>query len=303
MSHREVVDWLMQGDAAIRWQVMRGLMGCSIPEWEAEKNKVAIEGWGKQLLDFQDEAGTWAGGIYSPKWKSTTYTLLLLIDCGLPPENAGAQKAAALILNEGILRHLHEGTLDYTRGNDTCVWGFYLHICSYFGIQHPVLEQLADSLLDDQMNDGGWNCRKHRREGARHSSFHTTINVLEGLRAYARNDRYLEAETRAVELLLQHHLYKSDKTGEIINPAFTQISFPPRWHYDVLRGLDFIRQTPFAHDPRLADALELLESKRKAGMWPAQNFHAGKTFFRLEPYARQSRWNTLRALRVLCVCR
>lgn len=307
IASEQVLQWLGEGDAAIRWQTMRDLLDCPESEWEAERKRVATIGWGKQFIDRQDQEGTWDSGIYSPKWTSTTYTLLTLIDLGIEPDHPAVKKGADQIMDKGIVRLQGNGRLGSLQRNDVCVWGFYLHITAYFGLAGPLLEELCELLLEEQMHDGGWNCRRQRLASVRHGSFHTTFNVLEGLRVAARRglmdrEEFLESEAKAMEFMLQHRMYKSDKTGEVINEHFTEFSYPPRWHYDVLRGLDYIRETPFAHDPRLSDALELLESHAHGGIWAAQNKHAGKTHFNLEPTARQSRWNTLRALRVLRAC-
>ncbi len=189
-------------------------------------------------------------------------------------------------------------------GNDTCVWGFYLHIAAYFGFRDPILEELCPLLLEDQMPDGGWNCRRRRVPKTHHSSIHTTFNVLDGLREADRqgllpHERFHEAEVRAMELLLEHRFFRSDKTGEIIHPKFLHIVYPPRWHYDILRGLDDMAGTPFIKDPRAVEAIDLLGSKARDGVWPVGSEHHGVVHFRMESGSKGSRWNTLRALRVL----
>jgi len=299
----EVLDWLMAGDPSIRWQTMRDLFDAPKEAWEAERRTLASEGWTKQFLDLQDSEGTWAQGIYSPKWTSTTYTLLTLIDFGIEREHPAARMGAKQIFEKGIAQRLQNGRLGSLLRNDVCVWGFYLHVCSYFGITEHVILELAELLLEDQMPDGGWNCRRQRVKSTRHGSFHTTFNVLEGLRAAARFGQldsalFQESEARAMEFMLAHRLYKSDKTGEVIDEHFTQFCYPTRWHYDVLRGLDYMRDTPYIKDPRVGDALELLKSKEQAGVWCTGKY-SGVTYFNLEPGGRRSRWNTLRALRVL----
>jgi hypothetical protein len=254
-------------------------------------------------LELQDPDGTWAHGIYGPKWTSTTYTLLTLIDFGIDGEHPAARRGAEMIFAKGIAEYRQNGRLGTLLRNDVCVWGFYLLISVYFGIAGSVIEELIELLLEEQMPDGGWNCRRQRVKSTRHSSFHTTFNVLEGLRTAARfgvidSFRFKESEAKAMEFMLQHRLYKSDKTGEVINGHFTTFCFPTRWHYDVLRGLDYMRDTPFIHDPRVTDALELLKEKEQDGVWSTSKY-SGNTFFNLEPNGRRSRWNTLRALRVL----
>ncbi len=150
---------------------------------------------------------------------------------------------------------------------------------------------------------GGWNCLRYR--GATHSSFHTTINVLEGLRLYAeakgeRTREVVAAEERAREFFLRHALYRSHRTGRVVKAEFTRFSFPPRWHHDVLRTLDYLRESEAQYDSRLEDPIELLlRKRRKDGKWPRQNRHPGRTLFEMEKPGQPSRWNSLRALRVL----
>jgi hypothetical protein len=178
-----------------------------------------------------------------------------------------------------------------------------LSLLSYFDFDDDRLDTVADHLLSVQMDDGGWNCRRPR--GATHSSVHTTISALEGLRFYETvRCRKLKAvraaQARGREFLLEHRLFRSHRTGEVINPAFTRFAFPPRWHYDVLRALDYFQAVNAPRDPRLEDAIELVRrGQREDGRWTLQHTYAGKTWFDLERRGAPSRWNTLRALRVL----
>jgi hypothetical protein len=302
-----IIKWLLEGDPSIRWQVQRDLLDAPRKTWEAERACVATEGWGAELLKRQDRKGTWGGGIYSPKWKSTTYTLLLLRDMGLPPGNAAAVRGCRLILDRALASKDDPTKLrDLSNAGCTCMMGMWLALPAYFGVDDPKLAALAEHVLTQHMPDGGWNCRLgRRRHGPVHSSFHTTLNVLDGVReAIARRigplKKLREAEARAVELLLQHRLYKSDKTGRIIHRHFARVSFPHRWHYDFLRGLDYIRTTPFIRDARLGDAFELLLGQRRPdGRWPLGQTYGGEVFFNMETPGQPSRWNTLRALRCM----
>jgi hypothetical protein len=308
----KTLQWLLDGDPAIRWQSLRDLADAAEGTVERERRKVARDGWGARLLARQDPAGTWAGGrssdggLYSPKWTSTTYTMLMLRDFGLPPTSRQARKACKLLLDKGLQ---HDGGINYgiwakwTRRSETCVTGMILSILSYFEYDDARLETMAGHLLEQQMPDGGWNCR--RPYGATHSSVHTTISVLEGLRYYelhrGREVREVRtAQRRGREFLLVHRLFRSHRTGEIIKPAFTQFSFPPRWHYDILRALDYFQAANAPCDQRLADAIDIVRrAQRVDGRWSLQNRYRGKTYFELERLGAPSRWNTLRARRVL----
>ncbi len=307
-----VIEWLLEGDPAIRWQVMRDLVGASERIVERERSRVGREGWGARLLARQDPGGTWAagrsseGGLYSPKWISTTYTMLLLRDLGLPPGDPRAGRACLPLLDGGLQR---DGGVSYgawaqwTKRGETCISGMVLSILAYFGYDDPRLDTIAAHLLEEQMPDGGWNCR--RPLGATHASVHTTISVLEGLRLYeVRRRRQLRAvraaQRRGREFLLAHRLFRSHRTGRVIKSEFLRFSFPPRWHYDVLRALDHFRDVDAPRDPRLAEAIDVVRAKRATdGRWPLQHVYPGKTWFQLERPGAPSRWNTLRALRVL----
>jgi hypothetical protein len=273
---------------------------------------VAREGWGARLLAKQDSDGRWAGGqssdggLYSPKWISTTYTMLLLRDFGLPATNRQARKACAQLLDHGLER---DGGINYGMWgkhwgvSETCVTGLVLSILSAFEYDDDRLDTVADHLLEQQMPDGGWNCQ--RRFGATHSSVHTTILALEGLRLYElhrkRKVRAVRAaQRRGREFLLVHRLFRSHRTGEIIKPIFIRFSFPPRWHYDILRALDHFQAANAPRDLRLTEAIGIVRSAQSAdGRWSLQNVYRGKTYFEMERLGAPSRWNTLRALRVL----
>ena len=301
-----VIEWLLEGDPAIRWQVLRDLVGASERVVARERRKIARDGWGARLVAKQDPEGTWGGGLYSPKWISTNYTMLLLRDFGLAATNRQARKACKLLLDRGLQPDggINYGTwAKWTRKSETCVTGMILSILSYFEHDDPRLDVIANHLLEQQMADGGWNCQ--RPQGATHASVHATISVLEGLRHFELLGRGRVGETRAAqrrgqEFLLVHRLFRSHRTGEIIKPAFTRFAFPPRWHYDILRALDYFQAVNAACDPRLADAIDIVRSsQRKDGRWSLEYSHRGKTYFELERLGAPSRWNTLRALRVL----
>jgi len=284
----EPVRWLLDGDPAIRWQALRDLVGVNERTVAREQRKVARDGWGARLLAKQDPEGTWArrqsgsgtmsdGGLYTPKWIATTCTMLLLRDFGLAADNRQARKACRLLLEEGLQR---DGGINYgiwgkwTGRGETCITGMVLSILAHFQYEDDRLDTVADNLLDVQMPDGGWNCR--RPYGATHSSVHTTISALEGLRLFERHRRrkvraVREAQRRGREFLLVHRLFRSHRTGKIIKPVFTRFAFPPRWHYDILRALDYFQAAKAPRDLRLADAIGIVQStQREDGRWSLQ---------------------------------
>jgi hypothetical protein len=306
------LKWLLDGDPSIRWQALRDLAGATEGAVARERRKVARDGWGARLLAKQDPDGRWAtgqtsdAGLYSPKWTSTTYTMLLLRDFGLPPNHRAVRKACAVLLNQGLQP---DGGINFgiwakwIKRGETCITGMILSILSYFEYDDDRLDRIASHLLEQQMPDGGWNCQRHA--GATHSSVHTTISALEGLRHYELHRRrqlkaVREAQRRGREFLLVHRLFRSHRTGAIIKPVFLRFAFPPRWHYDILRALDYFQAVDALRDPRLTDAIDIVRStQREDGRWPLQQVYKGKTYFELERQGAPSRWNTLRALRVL----
>jgi hypothetical protein len=298
-----IISWLMGGDAAIRWQTMRDLLDAPPEDVALERARVATSGWGRQLLDLQDPGGTWAGSLYSPKWVSTTYSLLVLYRCGLAPGTVAARDGVELLWDGAAY---FDGGLTCAKSiaaPEACVTSMYLSLARYFGFEDSRVDAAVDWLIANQLDDGGWNCRTVR-SGDRHSSFHTSISALEALAEVLRTEpgrRDVEqAMAKGREFFLAHRLYKSHRDGSVVDPVFTMLSFPPRWHYDILRGLDHFRAIVAPGDDRLADALDVLESKRRSdGKWPVQHKHAGRVWFDMETGRRPSRWNTLRALRVL----
>jgi len=306
-------DWLLQGDPAIRWQTMRDLLDMPSEIWQPEQALTAEEGWGARLLAHQDSDGTWGGGLYSPKWVSSTYTLLTLRAIGIPRSTPKAQTGTALVLDGMLGKDLDLAFRKQLARCDRCVVGMILQLSVYFQIEDGRVEAMVQNLLDERMPDGAWNCRRGRDKTVHHSSFHTTLNVLEGLRDYldfanpasSQRAAILSAEQSALEFLLQHQLYRSDKTNEVISEKFTYLSFPPRWYYDILRGLSCFAsakalQASGQQDARLQDAISLLQARQRSdGFWPVQHKHSGLSFFDMEKTGGPSRWNTLRALRVL----
>ena len=254
------------------------------------------------MLERREPNGTWGGGLYSPKWTSTFYTLRLLTQLGIPPTNREARASTRLLLEQGVSE---SGGVSLWSGEwtDTCVTGMLLRMACYFGFNNEEhTRRMTTWLLGEQMSDGGWNCGWNRG-GATHASFHTTISTLEGFASFAstRLDARIErAMVAGRSFFLKHQLYRSCRTGKIVRSSFAKLSFPPRWYFDVLRGLEHFCEVNAPWDSRLSDAVSVLEARRnRDGRWTAQNNHPGRTFFRLEEARRPSRMNTLRALRVL----
>jgi hypothetical protein len=291
--------WLLNGDPAVRWQVERDLIGASRAQWERTQSLIGSEGWGSRLLTEQDETGTWGGGLYNPKWISTTYTLLLLRRFGLDQESSSARKGARILLDRA---KWVEGGVCYSPSGiaERCINGMVLSIASWFDIDDARIDDIAELMMRARLPDGGWNCRDH--QGATHSSMNTTISVLEGLLEWRRlrgTGVAGEAIASGNEFLLEHRMFRSHTTGEVISDAWTKFSFPPRWHYDILRGLDEMRDAGIAPDARATEAIDIVRGRARNGMWPVGPRHPNRVFFRLEDGRSPSRWNTLRALRVL----
>jgi hypothetical protein len=300
-----VMEWLLAGDPSIRWQAMRDLAGAAERTFRREQKRVAEAGWGARLLALQDADGRWARGVYTPKWTSTTYTMLLLRSLGLPAGNPNALRACRVLFDAGFW---DDGGINFSpksyKRSETCISGMTLAIACWFGFDDPRTDRLAAHVIEQQMADGGWNCRAMPGYGgASHGSFHTTISALEGLLEYQRfrgGEEAGAAAARGREFLLNHRLFRSHRTGAIAKTEFTRFSFPARWHYDVIRGLDYFRECGAVRDARMEDAIELLERRRtEDGRWLLQNRHPRRTFFEMEEVGGPSRWNTLRGVRIL----
>jgi hypothetical protein len=302
-----VLDWLLDSDPAIRWQVLQDLTDAPADVVAAERTRVASEGWGARLLALRDPDGQWAGGAFFPAgfqgsdegqpWTATFFTLVMLRDLGLDPRSAEARETVALVRENS--RWDHDGQRFFDGEVEPCINGRTVALGAYFGED---VEGIVDRLLGEQLDDGGWNC--WAEDGSVRSSFDTTINVLEGLLAYEQAggaQDTADARHRGEEYLLERNLFRRRTTGEVAVPGYLQFSFPPRWHYDVLRGLEHVRAAGNPPDERIDEAIELVRSKQQPdGTWLLENTHRGAVHFALEDVdGAPSRWNTLRALRVL----
>jgi len=313
-----VIQWLLESDPSIRWQVMRDLIGAPAQEVAAERAKIATEGWGERLLATQTEDGTWPGDPRFPEWP-TLRTLLLLHDMGLDPSGEQAARAVARVrqsvrwlMNIAQEELPKDQDIDWWRKPffqgevEPCINGRVVTIGAYYGVD---MGPLVERLLGEQMPDGGWNC--DQETGSTRGSFHTTICVLEGLleceRAAGGWPAVKMSRERGQEYLLERRLFKRLSTGEAIDhdrkggPVWTQFSYPAGWRYDVLRALEYLRAADAEPDARMEEAIEIVASKRGAsGSWALGIVHPDEVV--AEPGAvegRPSRWNTLRALRVL----
>jgi len=301
-----VIDWLLDSDPAIRWQVMRDLTHEPADVVAAERSRVATEGWGARLLELQAPDGLWAGMAFSQERTDTFHVLELLRRLGLDPASEQAQRALGLVREhvtwgDGAWWNPPWAESRYFEGEvEPCINGNVVSTGSYFGVD---MGPLVERLLGEQLPDGGWNCEVEN--GATVSSLATTINVLEGLLEHERStggdERAADARRRGEAYLLERRLFRRKSTGEVIDPTWLQFSFPTWWHYDVLRGLDYLRDAGIEPDDRMAEAVGIVEGNRDAdGRWPLQNPHGGESFIELdEGDGKPSRWNTLHALRVL----
>ena len=300
-----VIAWLLDADPSIRWQVMRDLTREPADVVAAERAMIATEGWGARLLAHQGPDGQWGGRPWSREYTDTFHVLELLRRLGLDPESDQARRALGLVRQHTTWRdpdfetpwadhRFFEGEVE------PCINGNVVATGAYFGVD---MSPLVDRLLGEQLPDGGWNCEVEN--GATVSSFGTTINVLEGLleheRAIGGSARVGEARQRGEAYLLERRLFRRKSTGEVIDPDWLRFSFPTWWHYDVLRGLDYLRDADVKPDERMAEAIGLVEGARdRDGRWPLQNVYPGETYLQMEDgEGKPSRWNTLRALRVL----
>ena len=303
------LDWLLDADPAIRWQAMRDLTDAPADQVAAERARVATEGWGARLLALRRADGQWDAGTPEPEWISLL-ALLLLRDMGLDASSAEARNAIGLVRDNATWhsRGPWHGTPLFAGELEPCINGRVVTVGSYFGQN---VTGIVERLLGEQMADGGWNCEQEN--GSTRGSFHSTINVLEGLleheRATGGSAEVTAALQRGHEYLLERRMLRRLSSGGLIDPAFTLFSFPTGWHYDALRGLDHLRAAGVMPDARMAEAIDLVRSKRDAeGRLPLENPHESElvnarvrdlNFDMDEREGRPSHWNTLRAMRVL----
>jgi hypothetical protein len=312
-SNNSVIQWLLDSDPSIRWQTMQDLLDVPAEEVAVERARVATEGLGAKLLAMQGADGSWGGVAWNQGWDSTMHALTLLREMGLDPVSDQARHAVGLVRDR--VRWIGWDWDGSWKGTDfvgnpffagevePCINGQVGACGAYFGQD---IQRILNLLLAEQLSDGGWNCEAEN--GSTRSSFNTTICVLEALLEYelaggnlGRIAEVREARLRGQEYLLERGLLRRLTTGEVVDPVWTQFSFPTWWYYDVLRGLDYLRRAGAKPDERVAEAIALVEAKREGdGRWPLENWHPGTMLVDLgESVGRPSRWNTLRALRVL----
>ena len=302
------IEWLLQGDPAIRWQTLADVTGGSPDLVAAERNRVEHEGWGAALLECEDRDGLWAGGACFPAdyrggepgqpWTATMHSLQTLQLLGLDPESEAARRAVPNVAANG--RWEHDGQRYFDGEVEPCINGRTVEAGAYFGVD---VEPIVDRLLGERLDDGGWNCEAEN--GSVRSSFDSTLDVLDGLLEYERrvddDAEVRRARASGEEYLLERGLFRRKRTGEVVDPDYLEFAFPYYWHYDVLRALDYFRRADADRDPRMAEAVEVVRSKRRDdGRWSLDRIHPGRVHFHVEPdLGEPSRWNTLRALRVL----
>jgi hypothetical protein len=302
-----VIKWLLDGDPAIRWQVLRDLTAAPPDEVAAERARVEHEGWGAALLAREGPDGLWDGGACFPAgysggepgqpWTPTMHTLQTLQILGLDPRSEAAQRSIALVAEHG--RWEHDGQRYFDGEVEPCINGRTIETGAYFGVDVALI---VERILGERLADGGWNCEAEN--GSVRSSFDTTVNVLDGLLEFelATGGSAAVGEGRrgGEQYLLERGLFRRRSTGEVAKPGYLEFAFPHYWHHDVLRALDYFRRSGGAPDPRMAEAVEQVRAKRQPdGRWLLDRIYPGRVYFDVEDVGAPSRWNTLRALRVL----
>jgi hypothetical protein len=307
---RSVIQWLLDADPALRWQVRQDLLGAPANEVAAERTRVATEGMGARLLALQADDGRWGGAAWNRGWDSTMHALMLLRDLGLDPASGQARRAVGLVHDRVTWQGCGPPECDanpfFAGEIEPCINGQVGAVGAYFGQD---VRGIIARLLGEQLPDGGWNCEA--ANGSTRSSFNTTICVLEALLAHEQavgaSPDVTAARLRGQEYLLERRLCRRRSTGAVIardrkgGAAWTRFAFPTWWHYDVLRGLEYLRRAGVTPDERVAEAIDLVAAKRDSeGQWPLETQHPGAMPVELdEGEGRPSRWITLRALRVL----
>ena len=302
MIDEQNIEWLLDSDVSIQYQTYRDLMDMDLPDL---KNRISTEGWGAQLLSSRNDNGHWGRGFYQPKWISSHYTLLDLRYLEVPAQTTEIKETISKIVQKEKGDDGGVNPSGIIKKSDICVNGMFLNYASYFETNEKDLRSIVDFIISQQLPDGGFNCHFNRK-GAKHSSLHSTLSVIEGINEYSKKDyqyrvdELLTMEQQSIEFILEHRLFRSHRTGEIIDKKMLMLSYPSRWRYDILRALDYFRYAGVEFDSRMIDALDVLITKRRKDMtWPLQQKHNGQTHFEMEPTGQASKWNTLRALRVL----
>ena len=302
MIPEDTIEWLLAGDVSIQYQTRRDLLNS---DQSPLRERIATEGWGAKFLSLRRDDGHWGRAYYQPKWTSTHYTLLDLKNLAISPLTGPIQSTIEIVLE-------HEKGADgginpsaTIKQSDVCMTGMFLNVASYFRAEEQPLHSIVDFIISQQLGDGGFNCQ-FNRSGAVHSSLHSTLSVIEGINEYGRKgyayrlSELRKAERESREFILRHRLFRSDHSGQVIDSRMLRLSYPSRWRYDILRALDYFRAAGADYDRRMEEAIAVLVKKRRPdGTWPLQARHPGQTHFEMEQVGAPSRWNTLRALRVL----
>jgi hypothetical protein len=297
VSDASVLRWLLDGDPAIRWQALNDLTDAPKSEVAAERSRVAVDGWGKALLERQSPRGFWDGGK-DDGWMIAMDAMTLLREMGLDPNSSQAQRAVDRIQEN--LRWESLNDRPYFDGEtEPCINGAILAFGSYFGVR---CDRIVERLLTEQLPDGGWNCDA---PPSGRSSFNTAIRVLEGLleheRRWGGDPAVTAARKRGENYLLERRLFRRLSNGKVVDTRWTRFAFPTMWHYDVLRGLEYLRSSGAEPDERAGEAIDIVRARRhQNSRWPMNRLHEPRLDFPMEvETGRASRWNTLRAMRVL----
>lgn len=297
-----ILEWLLNGDPSIAFLVKRDLLN---NEKKFDQNKIGQIGWCADYIKKRGASGSWTTKFYQPKWISTHYTLLEL-------RNLAYKKNDRLIQEEIKKISLNERGIDgginpakTIQVSDVCVNGMFLNYAAYFEVNEEIIKNIVDFILSQRMSDGGYNCNLNQI-GAKHSSLHSTICVLEGFQSYLnegytyRKKEIKQSQETCVDFILRHNLFKSCHTGQVIDSKFLKLTYPFRWKYTILRSLNCFVDMNIPYDARMEDAIAYIENKTtKNGLWKLQSKFSGQEYFDMEEVGKPSRMITYFALKIL----
>ena len=303
----EVLTWLMEGDPTIRWQVMKDLLNKSKSDYEKERLKIAKNGWGYKLVQSQTKQQGWNNTTPRNKWTAPHWLITVLRRIGYPPdlENKEIIECLQNFVTHGLKPDGGINLLNTKKNGHVCYTGNILANLIYFNVHDDQITKIIDYIKNTQLIDGGWNCDDRKKH---HSSFHSTWSILEAI-SLAKNsknnilstfcDDLAQLESKGQEFLLEHELYKSHRTKQIADERLLKFCFPPHYRYDIMAALDYFQSISYPYDERMTDAVKIIQSKELEGKWKLDQILKGEIFFEMENTGKFSRWNTLRALRIL----
>ena len=320
---KDSTEWLLEPDnPSVTYLTLTEILGKPENNSQVKKSKIDImkKGPVPKILAKQNDEGYWgiAEDFYMrSKYKGTVWSLIILAELGADGRDERIKKTCEFLLK--ISQDYESGGFSH-RGNFNsggnhndiipCLSGNMVWTMIRFGYLNDLRVQKAINWLikHQRYDDGiaqapeGWPYRYEKCWGTHtcHMGIVKTLKALAEIPPNKRSKSVNNTIENSVNYLFKHHLYKkSHDLSQVGHQDWIKFGFPRLWQTDALEMLEILINLDY-YDKRMQDAVDLIVNKQNnEGKWNMERTFNGRFQTSIEPKGKPSKWNTLKALKVL----